>query len=711
MKNLNQLFFPCLESPLKLYLSVATAGEEESSLEVIDPSAASDTNEPEETTETADEAESSSDVKKAPPSTTTEEEEPTKVVKKSTWQDKKHEYLSLHTLNKKKVCVSDTPHEWCLLWNNNTKPTTATVLDQKEDSFDDDDDEINGIRASTFVLQSVDRKVFLTCNAEGDLSTCTKEYLQAKQQQQFEQEQEEELILQEDNAAANTTSTAPKGGDDQGSFTWALEYEDESGMVVSLINTTYQRKLAILKSSSSDGDGGGGTNNNKPMCTTLPLATKILEDEDDAHLFPGGDDDDVPPPSTPQFTFHWKMRFRSGELLFLSNPTIQRRLRCDAFGKLTCDENWKGWEVFRFVEAGHGGYVQIASWTHDSYLLYSNQYGKVGMTQKSESPNTLWAITRFRGVDGTPGGVLLRSVRHDRYLSALSETELATVEEQNFNFAAVQWELEAANKNIFFLTTTTATAAASKSSSPNGTVSHHFLSSRQNGKVFSTKHGKDWEEWELKPVLQEGKSLEEEEEEDRKPPAAGGFAEQVNLFSIYSSKHQKYLGSSEDGNVYTIESLGESEYWELEESPSGDGYILVSHLYGDRQLFCNDKGELATSADECQAWNLQPRMPSSISKNQMAVAGVAAATLLVASPLSLALGAVARAPFAAMMVGGAEVVTAEAAVAYGVGTAVLGTSAVAIMSDHKSRLESKKSQQNELPIHSVNRPLVGWRSW
>ena len=95
----------------------------------------------------------------------------------------------------------------------------------------------------------------------------------------------------------------------------------------------------------------------------------------------------------------------------------------------------------------------------------------------------------------------------------------------------------------------------------------------------------------------------------------------------------------------------------------------------------------------------------------MAVAGVAAATLLVASPFSFALGAAARAPFAAMMVGGAEVVTAEAAVAYGVGTAVIGTSAVAIMTNHKNRLESKKSQQNELPIQSVNRPLVGWRSW
>ncbi|KAL3935414.1 MAG: hypothetical protein SGBAC_009063 [Bacillariaceae sp.] len=703
-----------LVSPLRLYLSVAT--KEDSSVVNPSPSYTNEVKEQNVSTETANEEEDSAaavaaaadNVKKTPTYTTTEEnEEPLEVNMSTSWQDQKHEYLSLNPINKTKVCVSNAPHEWCLLWNSPTIP--ASTEDAKEYDFVENDDD--GIRASTFVLQSVDRKVFLTCNAEGDLSTCTNEYLQTKQRQQLEQEQEEELLLDEGNNAA-TPNLSKFGDNDQGSFTWALEYEDESGMVVSLINTTYQRKLAILKPSNDD---------DKSTCTTLPLATKTLgcgiDDEDDAHLFPGGEDD--LPPSPPPFAFHWKMRFRSGELLFLSNPTVQRRLRCDAFGKASLDENWKGWEVFRFVEAGHGGYVQITSWTHDSYLLYSNQYGKVGMTRNGESPNTLWDISRFRAVDGTPGGILLKSVRHDRYLSALSDKELATVEEKEFNFAAVQWDLEPANKNLFFFTTTTTTttatgaAAASKQSSPSDTVNHHFLSSRSNGKVFSTKHGKDWEEWELKPVVQqeECKSLNDDEEQDRKPAAAGEFAEPANLFSIYSNKHQKYLGSSEDGSVFTTDSLGEFEYWELEESPTGHGYLLVSHLYGNRQLFCNDKGALETSETECQAWNLQPRTPNSISKNQMAVAGVAAATLVFASPLSLMLGAAARAPLAAMMVGGAEMVTAEAAMAYGVGTAVLGTSAVAILADHKSRLESKKSQQNELPIHSVNRPLVGWRSW
>jgi len=694
------LFFPCLESPLRLYLSVAPA---ESSNEA-DLTKQNDESKEDKPAEVAEEP-NFADGKKARPSSTTIESP--KDTSSPSREKQKHQYLSLHPLDKKNVCVSETPHEWSMVWS---ATQSAAVVGEKDNSFDEDDYH-GGVRSSTFFLQSIDRKIFLTCDAEGNLSTCTKEHLQAKQQQGLELEQEKELIFQEDDVAS---TVAPKkssdvpGGDDQGSFTWTLDYEDESGMVVSLINTTYQRKLAILHSSNDDASNSN-KKNEKPICTTLPLVPKALcEDEEDAHMFPGESPLSSPPSTTS--TTQWKMRFRSGELLFLSNPTIQRRMRCDAFGKLTLDENWKGWEVFRFVEAGHGGFVQITSWTHDSYLLYSNQYGKVGMTQNVESPNTLWAITRFHGVDGTPGGILLRSVRHGKYLSALSDTELATVEEQNFSFAAVQWELEAANSNVFFLTTTTTTplSVASKSSSTNST-NHHFLSSRSTGKVFSAKRGKDWEEWKLEVVPSEGKRLEGEE--DSKLPANKSL-HQANLFSIYSTKHKKYLGSSEDGKVYTTELREESEYWELEESPNGDGYILISHLYGDRQLFCGDKGELETSPTECQAWNLQSRMPSSISKNQMAVAGVAVATLLVASPLSLALGAMTRAPLAAMMVGGAEVVTAEAAVAYGVGTAVLGTSAAAaIIADHKNRLDPKKSQQNELPIQSVNRPLVGWRTW
>jgi hypothetical protein len=592
MRNQSQLFFPCLESPLRFYLSLEGAEHSDD-----------DNNKEEETAETT----------KTNPL-----------------------YLSLSHLNKEDICVSDTPHEWCLKWTSSSISSGSISSSSDKSSEDDDEATTGGVRTSSFVLQSVDRHVYLTCDINGELSTCTHEYLEAKQ----------ELELQEDNTATSTE-------EDHGSYTWNFDYEDASGMSVQLINTTYQRRLSI---SYQEED-----RNKKPVCTAIPVTKKQASYE-------------------PVDASRWKMRFLSGELLFLSNPTIDRRLRCDAFGKLNLDENWKGWEVFRFVEAGNGGQLQIVSWTHEK-VLYSTEHGKVGTTDDRESNATLWTVARHYNEDDRGGGVLLQSVEHGRYLCALSATELGTVDSENFVFAAVQWELEPANARIFSLASS----------------SNVFLSSRHNGEVFTAKRGKDWEEWKMIPV-----ALAENEEEDCTNT-------KENLFAILSCKHGQYLGSSDDGRVYTTETLQDAEYWELEESPTGDGYIIISHLHGYRQLYCDEKGNMSTSCIECQEWRLKPRMPGSISKNQMVMAGVAAATLLVASPISLAWGVAARAPLAAM-VAGTEVLTAEALV-YGVGTAVVGTSAAVIVADQMHRLGTKSTQQNQNPIQSVKRPLVAWRSW
>jgi hypothetical protein len=605
MRNPSQLFFPCLESPLRFYLSLSLEGAQHSD---------DDTYKEEETAET----------------TKTETAETTKT---------NQLYLSLSHLNKECVCVSDTPHEWCLKWSSATSNSSSKSSSGSDESSEDEDEATTGgVRTSSFVLQSVDRHVYLTCDINGELSTCTHESLQAKQ----------ELELQED----QTTTSTEEG---HGSYTWNFDYEDASGMSIQLINTTYQRRLSI---SYPEED-----RNKKPVCTAIPVIKKQASYE-----------------PVPVDASRWKMRFLSGELLFMSNPTIDKRLRCDAFGKLNLAENWKGWEVFRFVEAGNGGQLQIVSWTHEK-VLYSTEHGKVGTTDDRESNATLWTVARHCNEDGTGGGVLLQSVEHGRYLCALSATELGTVASESFAFAAVQWELEPANTRIFSLASS----------------SNVFLSSRHNGEVFTAKRGKDWEEWKMIPV-----ALAENEDENCTNT-------KENLFTILSCKHGQYLGSSDDGRVYTTETLQDAEYWELEESPKGDGYIIISHLHGERQLYCDEKGNMSTSSIECQEWQLKPRMPGSISKNQMFMAGVAAATLLVASPISLAWGVAARAPLAAMVVG-TEVLTAEALV-YGVGTAVVGTSAAVILADQMHRHGTKNTQQNENPIQSVKRPLVAWRSW
>lgn len=80
----------------------------------------------------------------------------------------------------------------------------------------------------------------------------------------------------------------------------------------------------------------------------------------------------------------WDVECSTGELCFLSNPTLNCRLRCDMAGLITLTDAWKGWEVFRFMEASHG-YVKISSWMHSQWLLCSKKDGSVTTCLMAES--------------------------------------------------------------------------------------------------------------------------------------------------------------------------------------------------------------------------------------------------------------------------------------------------------------------------------------
>ncbi len=60
------------------------------------------------------------------------------------------------------------------------------------------------------------------------------------------------------------------------------------------------------------------------------------------------------------------------ELLFISHPNYDRRLSCNIFGHIRMDDNWKGWEIWRFVKVDREGTFIITSWTHDRKVLCSN---------------------------------------------------------------------------------------------------------------------------------------------------------------------------------------------------------------------------------------------------------------------------------------------------------------------------------------------------
>jgi len=511
-------------------------------------------------------------------------------------------YLSLGAPVSNKVRLSQMPHEWCLLWT-----TSSSSADNNDTT------ESRGVTNSSFVIQSVNRKVVLCCDIEGQLSTRDVKDLK-----------------------------------DHPGYTWEFDYQDISGMSVQIVNSSYLKRLSIQIME----------NDVPPVCTTTALIKGDAK-VDTAHA-------------------KWNLRFLSGEILFLSNPVIDKRLRCNPMGKLSFDDNWKGWEVFRFIEVGNGE-LQIVSWTHEKVLV-SDAHGTVSTTNNREDKDTRWVVSKHLN-----NGVLIKSVEHDRYLCAISETELGTVDGKGFAFAAVEWEMEPANSRVFFLAAT----------------NDFLLSTRRNGTVCTSKRAKEWEEWKIEKVVNDFDDYD----------TTGG-----NVFSIFSRKHGTYLSSTNDGHVCTSTELGENEYWELEDSTEEAGFIIVSYLYNDRQLYCNEEGELATSSIDCQAWRLKPRMPGSLSLNQIVLGSIAAASvipLMAVPPLwgpAAGLRVVGPALAAAAVEAGPAVAVGSSA-AVAASAAVVTTSAVIIAVDQKKRSEKENSQKNQQPIQSIHRPLAAWRSW
>jgi hypothetical protein len=107
----------------------------------------------------------------------------------------------------------------------------------------------------------------------------------------------------------------------------------------------------------------------------------------------------------------WVIEAVTGELCFLSNVSLDSRLRCDMGGRLSMSSNCKGWEVFRLLEAGDG-FVKIASWMHSHWALRCNDKGEIQTggvghidTCLDDEWCSLWAIERC--ISGN--GVVIRS--------------------------------------------------------------------------------------------------------------------------------------------------------------------------------------------------------------------------------------------------------------------------------------------------------------
>ncbi|KAL7543965.1 hypothetical protein ACHAXR_013377 [Thalassiosira sp. AJA248-18] len=270
------------------------------------------------------------------------------------------------------------------------------------------------------------------------------------------------------------------------------------------------------------------------------------------------------------------------ELCFISHPNYDRRLSCNIFGHIWMDSNWKGWEVWRFINVDNSGTFIITSWTHDHKVLCSDGGGGVFTTENKEGSWEKWRIS----LHPKSHGVRIESVEHRRFL-AFSGHDLYTMDKEE----DTAWNLEPAHGNHFFISATCHDKRLSSS------IDHTF-----------THHNREaWEKWVLEP--------------------------DNGLFALRSLKHGKYL-CSEDGNL-TVSGSGDS--WAIISSPHGGFFIQLDGC----KLSCDGNGHLCTTEDRAgcwETWRLEPIMPGTISGKQiwsLVGAGLSVIGLTAVAPMAV----------------------------------------------------------------------------
>ena len=274
----------------------------------------------------------------------------------------------------------------------------------------------------------------------------------------------------------------------------------------------------------------------------------------------------------------WKIEVVSGELCFVSSPAHDRRLKCDPFGNISMSKSWKGWEVWRFLEAGDG-HVYIIPWTHTKYALSSDPDGNVHSSFERRSWEK-WAVTKATG--GV--GVIFRSEAHGKVLGCDGK-KLYTADDID---GSEIWHIEAANRGVFFLS----------SILHDKRIGYAPEVGNKSGGVFITENRKANEKWIVEDL---------------------GHSE----VALRSTARGGYLGSNKDGELTTSATLDDTEVWCVD--PSLDGGIKIISNAHQMHLSCTKEGKLRTVlceddiAEEGDAWNLEPFLPSSLSGRQLGV--------------------------------------------------------------------------------------------
>jgi hypothetical protein len=314
----------------------------------------------------------------------------------------------------------------------------------------------------------------------------------------------------------------------------------------------------------------------------------------------------------------WNVEFQTGELCFVSSPAMDRRVRCDLMGSLTLSENWKGWEVWRFIEADGEGHVRLNAWMHPNHYLCSNAEGEVySTTNPQQEEGTKWAVEQ----DSGGHGVIIRSALHDRLLCCSPESLFTDPHGGAFGV----WQLEAAHRQMYTLS----------SSTENKSIGPFPLVTDRKSQV---------DEWELEKhgdnisffLPQSGRYLgsttdgevsltlvgDEEEVESWKMVALPGGG-----CSFRSTKHKRYLAWKEE--------VPEKGPQIEEKQPAWLNLPWKTSKEEKNGVLCT-----VLDADEERAiWRLEPCMPRAVSSKKIktfAIGTAAAVATTVAMPFAVA---------------------------------------------------------------------------
>lgn len=469
----------------------------------------------------------------------------------------------------------------------------------------------------------------------------------------------------------------------------------------------------------------------------------------------------------PEVTSSWDVECVTGELCFISNAALTSRIRCDLAGLPTMTKTCKGWEVFRFMEAGHG-YVKIASWMHSQWLLCGAQDGTVSTCSHAESflednPKgcSKWAVEKSPEGEG----VIIRNKTFGGLLS-VNEGILKT-----FNNTTDTVSARSVSEDDQVQSSSSLERSGSKDIRASWRNSIQSIQSRMNS-LSSKKNGKGEEDtvsqqdtvvWTLEAAHLQTYYLINTRVE-KKPRSIGPspfvtanlrqtdkikverdkngstrllHAEKKTYFACSSDGEIDFSENRDDENTHWIMSKHEDEAGgslfrskahglylsyedpedDVEDDPSNEGSSFRPSNPFNRKAEKVTKLVGCESIEERCVWKLEPSMPRAVSSDKIKTFALGT---------SIAVGTTIAMPFALAGVGallgavGAEVGIVANAIAVGLTGAeaiasvgAIGATAYIVFRPEENSLTDDHEDEDEAEAEKAwsKRPFAAWRDW